>query len=158
MIRDLFRRKLSALTGMALAASAVCGAASGCASSKCGQPPIQASHSGKNTNIGSCGGGDFGAPVTHPEQVAGIAASPITIKVGEKLTFAYRRNDSGYPHGAAVTAAGVARVDSAPTSGKTIAVIVGVAPGTTMVTIDPAGFCGDTTDRCAIAAIAVTAG
>lgn len=158
MIGDHFRRRLSALTGVALAASAVSGVASGCASSKCGQPPIQASHSGKKTNIGSCNGGDFGAPVKHADQVANVTASPITIKVGEKLTFAYRTNDSGYPHGASVTAPDVARVDAAPTSGRTIAVIVGVAPGTTLVTIDPTGFCGDTTDRCAIASVTVTAG
>ena len=148
---------LSALVTPALAASVVCATATACASDKCGPNPIRASHSGQNIDLGSCNGGDFGTPVSgHPDQLANLQLSPIAIRVGERLEFKYRLHDTALPHGAAISDSGVARLDAAPSTGSTIAVVVGVAPGTTTLTIDPTLFCGDAVDRCVIAVVKVT--
>lgn len=157
MIAPMFGRFVSLAIAPTLALTVVCFATAACASSKCGPIPIQASHSGQKTDIGACNGGDFGAPVDgHPDALQSVRNRQIQIHVGEKLKFTYRV-DSGkdYPHGAGVTAPGVARLVDAPASGSTIASVVGTAPGTTFVTIDPTLLCGDAAQRCAIAAVTV---
>jgi hypothetical protein len=150
-------RLTSLAAAPALLATAVCLSTAACASSKCGPEPIRAEHSDQKIDIGSCNGGDFGAPLTgHADQLLAVQNRGIQIHVGEKLKFSYRVKGTDYPHGAAVTAPGVVRLLEAPASGSTIASVLGVAPGTTFVTIDPTVLCGDAGQRCAIAAVTVT--
>lgn len=157
MVAPILGRFVSLANASTLTLTAVCFATAACASSKCGPIPIQASHSGQKIDIGSCGGGDIGAPVDgHPDALQSVRNRQIRIHVGEKLKFTYRvHSGKDYPHGAAVATPGVAGLVDAPASGSTIASVVGTAPGTTFVTIDPTLLCGDAVQRCAIAAVTV---
>jgi len=152
-------RKLSALVAPVFVVSAVGVSAAGCASDKCGTIALHASVSGTKTYFGSCGGGNLGVPVTgDPDQLANLEATPFVIHVGDKATFTYSEpGDSGYTHGAAVSDPAVVRLDKAPASGSTLAVVVGVAPGTALLTIDPTWFCAGAskTIRCVVTAIEV---